>query len=109
MKLDIIEKLKIPDKVALEIDNHTVKVKGSKGSNEKKIFHPRVKIEKKDNSLILTAKKATKKEKTILNTLRAHLKNLMRGVDEGYEYQLKICSGHFPMNVSVQGDELIIK
>ena len=109
MKLDIIEKLKMPEGVAIEISNHMIKASGSKGSNEKKIFHPRVKIEEKDGTIILTAKKATKKEKTILNTLKAHLRNLIKGVNDGYEYQLKICSGHFPMNVSIQGDELTIK
>lgn len=109
MKLDITEKLKIPEGIEVEINNYIIKVKGPKGDNERKIFHPQIKIEKKENLIIITVKKATKKEKTILNTLKAHIKNLMNGVKEGYEYQLKICSGHFPMNVSVQGDELIIK
>lgn len=109
MKLDIIEKVKIPEGVTLDIDNNIVKVKGSKGSNEKKIFHPKVKIEKKDNLVILTSKKATKKDKTMINTLKAHIKNMIKGVEKGYEYQLKICSGHFPMNVSLQDNQLTIK
>ena len=109
MKVDITEKLRIPEEVDAHIDNQIIKVKGPKGLNERRLFHPQVKIEKKDNLIIITAKKATKKEKTILNTIKAHIRNLMNGVKEGYEYQLKICSGHFPMNVSIQGDELTIK
>jgi len=109
MKKDITEKLKIPEDVILEIDNHLIKVKGPKGSNERRIFHPKVNIEKKDDLVFVTSKRATKKEKIILNTLKAHIRNLIKGAKEGYEYELKICSGHFPMNVSVQGDELIIK
>jgi len=34
---------------------------------------------------------------------------MIRGVTEGYTYKLKICSGHFPMNVSLKGDVLEIK
>tara|TARA_Y100000034_G_C6818925_1_gene368644 strand:- start:64 stop:597 length:534 start_codon:yes stop_codon:yes gene_type:complete len=109
MKLDITEKLRILEEVNVDIDDNIIKVKGPKGSNEKRVFHPRVKIENKDNLIILTSKKATKRDKTILNTLKAHIRNLMKGVKEGYEYQLKICSGHFPMNVSIQNDQLIIK
>ena len=109
MKSDITERLNIPEGINLEIENNIVKVKGPKGSNERKIFHPKVKIEKKDNVLILSSKKAKKKEKIFLNTLKAHIRNLIKGVRDGYEYKLRICSGHFPMNVSVHNNELIIK
>ena len=109
MKIDITENLKIPEGVNVEIEGYMVAVQGPKGKNEKKIFHPRVKIEKKEDIIRLTSKKATKKEKTFLNTLKAHIKNMLKGVKEGYEYKLKICSGHFPMNVSIQGKELVIK
>ena len=109
MKIEITEKLRIPEGVTVDIGAHSINAKGPKGENSRKIFHPRVKIEQKDDFIILNAKKATKNEKTILNTLKAHIRNLVKGVKEGYEYELKICSGHFPMNVSVQGDELIIK
>lgn len=109
MKLEIIEKLKVPEGVTVSIENNLIKANGPKGENIRKIFHPKIKIERKDDLIILNAKKATKKEKTILNTLKAHIRNLIQGVNEGYEYELKICSGHFPMNVSVQGNELIIK
>jgi len=109
MKIDIIEKLEIPEGITIEIDNQIIKIKGPKGSNEKKIFHPKIKIEKKDSEIILSSKKATKREKKMLNTLKAHIRNLIQGAKEGYEYKLRICSGHFPMNVSIQGNELIIK
>jgi len=45
----------------------------------------------------------------LLGTYVAHLNNLFRGVKEGFVYKLKICSGHFPMNVSIKNDEFIIK
>ncbi len=109
MKIEITEKLRIPEGVTVNIEPHSIKAKGPKGENSKKLFHPRVKIEKNEDFIILNAKKATKNEKTILNTIKAHIRNLIHGVKEGYEYELKICSGHFPMNVSIQGDELIIK
>src|SRR3989344_5370974 len=59
--------------------------------------------------LVFTATRAKKPQKTIMNTLVAHAKNMLRGVQEGHLYKLKICSGHFPMNVVVSGNEFVIK
>ncbi|MAG20296.1 50S ribosomal protein L6 [archaeon] len=109
MKLDINEQIEIPEKVTVEIDKSLIKLKGEKGEIERRLVHPRVDISQKDNAIILTSKKATKREKTMTNTFKAHIKNMVKGVQEGFTYKLKICSGHFPMNVSVQNNELIIK
>ena len=48
-------------------------------------------------------------EKKIINTYEAHLKNMLKGVQETFKYEVKVCSGHFPMNVSMVGKELVIK
>jgi len=109
MKIDITKKIEIPEGITLNIEKDMINVKGPKGENSRKIFHPRVSITKKDNDLILESKKASKREKKTLNTLRSHIRNLIKGVEEGYEYKLKICSGHFPMNVSVKDKEVIVK
>ena len=45
----------------------------------------------------------------MVKTYKAKLKNNLIGVNEGYTYKLKICSGHFPMNVGVNGTEFTIK
>ena len=44
-----------------------------------------------------------------MNTFVAHIKNILKGVSKGFEARLKICSGHFPMNVSVTGKNIVIK
>ena len=43
------------------------------------------------------------------NTIASHIKNLIKGVQEKYEYKLKVCFSHFPMTVEVKGHEAIIK
>ncbi|MBI2666293.1 50S ribosomal protein L6 [Candidatus Woesearchaeota archaeon] len=45
----------------------------------------------------------------MMSTFAAHMKNSIKGTQEQYEYKLKICSGHFPMNISVSGREFVIK
>ncbi|MDP2750405.1 MAG: 50S ribosomal protein L6 [Nanoarchaeota archaeon] len=109
-KTRIEEKLKIPADIQINVEGRLIRAKGKKGSLEKTWVDNKIKAKQQDNELIFYAdEKPTKREKTNINTLRAHVRNMIKGVNEGYLYKLKICSGHFPMNVSVSGSEFIVK
>ncbi len=109
VKVDIVDKISIPEGVEVSINTNQITVKGPKGELSRKIFTPGIKIEVKENEAIFSIKKAAKKEKMVLKTTEAHLKNMIKGVNEEYVYELKICSGHFPMNVSLDNGEVIVK
>ena len=83
--------------------------KGKKGEVKRTFNFPRIEIKKEQGNIVVTAKKVTRREKTLLGTTKAHIKNLIIGVTEGHAYKLKVCSGHFPMNVSLSGNVLSIK
>ncbi len=102
------KEIEIPEKVEV-IVNEIITVKGEKGENSKRLFYPTVEVSKQDNKIVIEPKKFTKKEKKIINTYIAHLHNMIRGVQEPYVYKVKVCSSHFPMSVSVNGKELIVK
>lgn len=100
----------IPEGVEVSIDKSLIKVKGPKGELSRELHDPRIKISKQDNKIILEViKKPTKREKKMLGTFSAHIKNLIKGTIEPFVYKLKICSAHFPMNVSIDKNEVIIK
>lgn len=106
----INEKIVIPEGVTVEIVGSMIKAKGPKGENEKTFAHPKIKISKEDDkTLLFSCKKPTKREKTIIYSFVAHTKNLLSGVKSGFTYKVKICSSHFPMSVSVEKDEVVIK
>jgi large subunit ribosomal protein L6 len=109
VKVDITEKISIPSGVEVSIDKNLIKVKGPKGESSRKIFTPGIKIEAKEDGIVFSVKNAAKKEKMIMKTTEAHLQNMMKGVLEEYQYELKICSGHFPMTVSLDNGEFIVK
>ena len=67
------------------------------------------KLNVKDKKILIQAIKPTKREKTYAGTFRAHIKNMILGVSKDFEYKLKICSGHFPMSVTVDHEKVIIK
>ncbi len=89
--------------------NNQVTMKGPKGEVSRGFAHMRVTITADGAAVVISAKDATKAEKTMIGTFQSHLRNMVKGVTEGHTYRLKICSGHFPMNVSVAGSEFIIK
>jgi len=103
------DKLEIPKNVQVELDYNVIKVKGEKGEIQKKLNLPKIKIEKQDNIISFTSKYTSKREKRMVNTNKAHIKNMFKGVTEGFSYKLKICSGHFPMTVELKDKEIIIK
>lgn len=113
MKEDIKYEIKISENVQAEQEKENLIVKGPKGEVKRKLFHPSIKLTIKNNNIILECKKATKREKALLNTFKAHVKNMLKGVQKPFVYKLKICSGppqsHFPAQVSLKDSILSIK
>lgn len=105
----ITEKVAIPEGVTVEIVGPVVKVKGPKGENERAFAHPKITISKGEKHVIVESKKPTKREKTMLYSFVAHISNMLDGVNTGFVYKLKICSSHFPMSVSVEKGQVVIK
>jgi large subunit ribosomal protein L6 len=105
------EKIQIPEGVQIAVDGNSVTGKGPKGEVTRKLSSQRIDVKVEGNEIILTktSPKLSKKDKMFMNTYRAHMRNLVKGVSEGITYKLKICSGHFPMNVSVKGNILEVK
>jgi large subunit ribosomal protein L6 len=104
----LIKRIEIPEGVQFEL-GETVVAKGPKGEVNKQLDHPSIKITLENNQVVIKPIKLTKKEKTLVNTFTAHIKNMIKGVTEGFIFKLKICSGHFPMSVNVNGNQVIVK
>lgn len=109
MKDDLTREIELKSGVIARLEGNLLKVKGQKGEVSRVFLHPKIKISVEENKIVLSAPKATKREKTMLGSFESHIINMIQGVQEPYVYKLKICSGHFPMSVSVAGNELVIK
>ncbi len=110
MKLkDYTGTIEIPSGVNVSIEDRTVIVQRPKGVVKKLMLYPGVGVRMEGNMVVFHTKLATKREKTIIGTFSAHLKNMINGVLNGYTYKLRINSGHFPMSVSVKENEFIVK
>jgi large subunit ribosomal protein L6 len=109
MKQTIHEELEIQQGITIKVENGTFIVSGPRGETQKKLFNPKIKAEVSNNHVVFEAKKGTQREKRLIKAYLAHLKSMIKGVNQGHSYKLKICSGHFPMTVSVKGNVFEIK
>jgi large subunit ribosomal protein L6 len=109
MKLSMDETVEMPGGVTASYANGVLTVKGPKGEVLRKMMDPELKIGVENNKFRISCKLASRRHKRVINSFIAHVNNMIKGVQQPYQYRLKICSGHFPMNVSISGDQLIIK
>lgn len=110
MKKEIKKIIKIPEGVEIKVEKNLFKVQGPLGETEGKInFKKNVQIEKKEDSIEIFCGKATKKEKKIIGTIKSKLESMIIGVIKGYTYKLEICSVHFPMSITIEEGNFVIK
>ncbi len=109
MKEDITQEIGLTEGVTVTLEGLSLTVKGPKGEISREFAHPRVEIKMDGGKVILSATKGTQREKKLIATFTSHIRNMIAGVVEPHLYKLKICSGHFPMNVSVSGQNFTVK
>ncbi len=100
------EIIEIPENIKVELVGRTVKMSRD-GEEIKKDLNCDLREEK--GKLILESERGDKMEKKMIKTARAHIRNMISGLEKSYVYKLQICSVHFPMSVNVSGNELVIK
>ena len=104
------ETVPFPEGVSAKVEaNAMLVVTGKKGEVKRGFRHPKVAINVGAEGVEFSTEKFTKNEKKILNTFIAHVKNMYKGANEGHVYKLRVCSGHFPMNVSIKGSNMEVK
>ena len=109
MKDDLKREIELNSGVTAHLVDNLLTIKGPKGEVSRNFLHPKISVSLEGNKVVLFASKATKREKTMMGSFESHIANMVKGVQKLYVYKLRICSGHFPMNVSVVGHELVIK
>jgi len=103
------DEVKVPEKVQVTIEGPIVKVKGPKGEVSRKLYNPKITIAKKGNNVVVSCGTLRAKERALVGTYGAHLRNMVVGVTVGFEYKMKIVYAHFPIKAAVKGDEFVIE
>jgi large subunit ribosomal protein L6 len=106
----IKEEIKIPDGIQITVEGKTVHVKGQKGSVSKVLFHPKIALSVNGNVIQISCLQSPRrKEKALIGTYKAHIRNMIKGVTQGYECKMKTVFSHFPIKTVVEGNQLLIQ
>ena len=101
--------LEIPDDVSAEVDHLELTVEGPNGSVTRRLWYPDVSVETEDGRVAIESDAQDAKTMSTLGTFESHVENMVHGVTEGWEYEMEIFYSHFPMQVTVEGDEVVIE
>lgn len=108
-KEKITQEMELPQNASASTNGKFLLVKGPKGEAKRMLKQRNVSIRLNDNKIVLESSSGKKEDKKMLNSLAAHIKNMINGILQNHVYILKICSGHFPMNVTISGNKLVVK
>ncbi len=104
------DSIEIPEGIEVEVvDGKKVIVRGPKGSVEKDFSKTPAYLSLEDGRVVVEVRWKGKRGFALLNTILSHLKNMFTGVTKGYVYKLKAYYIHFPIDVYVDGDYVVIK
>jgi len=95
--------MEIPDSINVQVQNNLLKVKGPQGEVERKLS-PLINVNVNGKEISVNGK-----SKALINTTEAHLRNMFKGVKEGFKVRLKLIFAHFPITIEVKGKDITIK
>ncbi|MFX1481648.1 MAG: 50S ribosomal protein L6 [Promethearchaeota archaeon] len=103
------QRIEIPSECQVTLEEKTISISGPKGSLQRSFPEPRTTIRIEGNEVIATTHINRKKSRALVGTIIAHVRNMLIGVQHGYEYEMKVVYSHFPITVEVKDKEVIIK
>ena len=118
--------LPIPEAVDVEIDHLDVSVSGDNGSVTRRLWFPdvsvsietvEVPVDGDDDSdetesvdaVVIESDADDAKTMSTLGTFESHVENMFHGVTEGWTYEMEVFYNHFPMQVTVENEEVVIE
>lgn len=99
----------MPSGVTASHTHPVLTVKGKAGEVHRAFNNPRILVSVDGNKIVLKSIRSTQVEKMHINTFAAHVANMIKGAQTPFKYELKVCSGHFPMTVAIKGTTFELK
>jgi len=101
--------IEIPDDVSAETDHLELTVEGPNGSVTRRLWYPDIEVTVEDGVVAIASENEDAKTNATVGTFESHVANMVHGVTEGWEYTMEVYYAHFPMQVTVEGDEVVIE
>ncbi len=111
--------LELPEKVSAEVDHLELTVDGPNGSVTRRLWYPDISVSVENvpaegegdtgEAVVIESEETDAKTNSTVGTFESHVLNMFHGVTEGWEYEMEVFYSHFPMQVTVESDEVVIE
>ena len=99
----------IPESATASLERLDLTIDGPEGSVTRRLWYPNVTVALEDETVVIETDAEDAKTRSTVGTFESHVANMIHGVLEGWEYEMEVFYSHFPMQVSVQGEEVVIE
>lgn len=104
------EEIEMAEGMTADYSNNEITLK--KGAQEiKRKMNRIIDVKIEGNKIIVSSKKASKNERKVFGSIKAHIRNMIQGLKEPFKYKLQAVSVHFPMTLKLEKEnkQLLIK
>ena len=103
------ETVTLKEGVSASLEGTILVVKGPNGETRKDFATDNISLKAESGKVTITSVRDSKRERKIVGSFKAHITNMMVGVIDGHKVMMKVLSGHFPMTVTVTGNQFTVK
>lgn len=104
-----VKETKIPDGVKVDVKGDKTIVTGAEETLTMDFRHPRIALSVEGEKVIARCEYPSKADVALMGTIISNVRNMIKGVTEGFEYRMKIVYSHFPIKASVKGEEFVVE
>ena len=108
-KDEIFAEIDIPVNVKVRMEGNTFIVDGKLGTLRKDITRLPIAVDLKDKKLVIKPPGTRKKDLAMTNTTKSIIQSMIKGVETGFTYKLKVVYAHFPISVKTKGKEIHVE
>nr|EGQ40652.1 MAG: archaeal ribosomal protein L6P [Candidatus Nanosalinarum sp. J07AB56] len=102
------QSVELPEKIDSTYEDGVLRLEKNGSSVSKRLEHAQVDVEPSSGEVVLSTESDRQDIRSISNAFKGHIRNMVDGLQSEHEYRMKTVYAHFPMDVSVQGDEVVI-
>jgi large subunit ribosomal protein L6 len=106
---EITAEVEAPASVTIKKEGNVIQVKGKLGTVKKDFTKLPATVTVQGNKVTIKPYGTRKRDLAVTNTARSLIAGMIKGVEKGYTYRLKIIFAHFPISVKVKGKEIHVE
>ena len=106
---EYVSTLEIPEGISVTLEDRTISVKGKLGTIKKDFAKLPASLAIENNLVMIEPYGTRRKDFAISKTTKSIINNMIKGVENGYKYKMKVVYAHFPITVKVKDGKVYVE